>query len=319
MDTMIATEGLTKEFGAKRVVDSVNLTVQRGEVLGFLGPNGAGKSTTMKMITGYLRPTAGRSTICGFDVLDNPIEAKRHLGYLPEGAPLYPDMSPRGFLLFIAAIRGLRGAEKAKRVAQAIDMTQLAEVLAQPIDTLSKGFKRRVGLAQALLHDPDVLILDEPTDGLDPNQKHEVRKLIHEISPTKAIIISTHILEEVEAVCTRALVISQGRVIADDTPAGLVARSPRHGAVTLTVATAQAETVKNALSSIAGVGAVEQGKASGNGVLLTAFAKDGADVATAIAERAAADHWAISNLHTERGNLDAVFRTLTNPTARKAA
>ena len=204
MDTMIATEGLTKEFGAKRVVDSVNLTVQRGEVLGFLGPNGAGKSTTMKMITGYLRPTAGRSTICGFDVLDNPIEAKRHLGYLPEGAPLYPDMSPRGFLLFIAAIRGLRGAEKAKRVAQAIDMTQLAEVLAQPIDTLSKGFKRRVGLAQALLHDPDVLILDEPTDGLDPNQKHEVRKLIHEISPTKAIIISTHILEEVEAVCTRA-------------------------------------------------------------------------------------------------------------------
>jgi ABC-2 type transport system ATP-binding protein len=319
MDTMIATEGLTKEFGAKRVVDSVNLNVQRGEVLGFLGPNGAGKSTTMKMVTGYLRPTAGRSAICGYDVLDNPIEAKRHLGYLPEGAPLYPDMSPRGFLMFIAAIRGLRGAEKAKRVDQAIAMTQLAEVLAQPIDTLSKGFKRRVGLAQALLHDPDVLILDEPTDGLDPNQKHEVRKLIREISPTKAIIISTHILEEVEAVCTRALVIAQGRVIADDTPAGLVARSPRHGAVTLTVAAAKAESVKNALSSITGVGAVEQGKASGAGVLLTAYAKDGADVATAIAERAATDHWPISNLHTERGNLDDVFRTLTNPTARKAA
>jgi ABC-2 type transport system ATP-binding protein len=319
MDTMISTEGLTKEFGAKRVVDSVNLTVKRGEVLGFLGPNGAGKSTTMKMVTGYLRPTAGRSAICGYDVLDNPIEAKRHLGYLPEGAPLYPDMSPRGFLMFIAAIRGLRGAEKAKRVDQAIAMTQLAEVLAQPIDTLSKGFKRRVGLAQALLHDPDVLILDEPTDGLDPNQKHEVRKLIREISPTKAIIISTHILEEVEAVCTRALVIAQGRVIADDTPVGLVARSPRHGAVTLTVAAAKAESVKNALSSITGVGAVEQGKASGAGVLLTAYAKDGADVATAIAERAATDHWPISNLHTERGNLDDVFRTLTNPTARKAA
>ena len=319
MDTMISTEGLTKEFGAKRVVDSVNLTVKRGEVLGFLGPNGAGKSTTMKMVTGYLRPTAGRSAICGYDVLDHPIEAKRHLGYLPEGAPLYPDMSPRGFLMFIAAIRGLRGAEKAKRVDQAIAMTQLAEVLAQPIDTLSKGFKRRVGLAQALLHDPDVLILDEPTDGLDPNQKHEVRKLIREISPTKAIIISTHILEEVEAVCTRALVIAQGRVIADDTPAGLVARSPRHGAVTLTVAAAKAESVKNALSSITGVGAVEQGKASGAGVLLTAYAKDGADVATAIAERAATDHWPISNLHTERGNLDDVFRTLTNPTARKAA
>jgi ABC-2 type transport system ATP-binding protein len=319
MDTMIATEGLTKVFGAKTVVDSVTLQVNRGEVLGFLGPNGAGKSTTMKMITGYLRPTAGRSSICGHDVLDNPIAAKRQLGYLPEGAPLYPDMSPRGFLLFIAAIRGLRGAEKTKRVDQAIAMTQLAEVLAQPIETLSKGFKRRVGLAQALLHDPDVLILDEPTDGLDPNQKHEVRKLIHDIAPTKAIIISTHILEEVEAVCSRAIVIAQGRVIADDTPAGLIARSPRHGAVTLTVASARAEAVKNALSSIAGVGAVEQGKSNGTGVLLTAYAKDGADVATAIAERAAAEHWPISNLHTERGDLDGVFRTLTNPTARKAA
>jgi ABC-2 type transport system ATP-binding protein len=319
MNTMIATEGLTKVFGAKTVVDSVTLQVNRGEVLGFLGPNGAGKSTTMKMITGYLRPTAGRSAICGQDVLDNPIEAKRHLGYLPEGAPLYPDMSPRGFLMFIAAIRGLRGAEKTKRVDQAIAMTQLAEVLAQPIETLSKGFKRRVGLAQALLHDPDVLILDEPTDGLDPNQKHEVRKLIHDIAPTKAIIISTHILEEVEAVCSRAVVIAQGRVIADDTPAGLIARSPRHGAVTLTVAAARAEAVKNALGSITGVGAVQQGKANGKGVLLTAFAKDGADVATAIAERAAAEHWPISNLHTERGDLDSVFRSLTNPTARKAA
>jgi ABC-2 type transport system ATP-binding protein len=316
---MIATEGLTKVFGAKTVVDSVTLQVNRGEVLGFLGPNGAGKSTTMKMITGYLRPTAGRSAICGQDVLDNPIEAKRHLGYLPEGAPLYPDMSPRGFLMFIAAIRGLRGAEKTKRVDQAIAMTQLAEVLAQPIETLSKGFKRRVGLAQALLHDPDVLILDEPTDGLDPNQKHEVRKLIHDIAPTKAIIISTHILEEVEAVCSRAVVIAQGRVIADDTPAGLIARSPRHGAVTLTVAAARAEAVKNALGSITGVGAVQQGKANGKRVLLTAFAKDGADVATAIAERAAAEHWPISNLHTERGDLDSVFRSLTNPTARKAA
>lgn len=319
MDTMIATEGLTKVFGAKRVVDSVTLTVGRGEVLGFLGPNGAGKSTTMKMVTGFLRPTAGRAAICGYDVLDQPIEAKRHLGYLPEGAPLYPDMSSRGFLLFIAAARGLRGAEKQRRVDQAIAMTQLESVVAQPIETLSKGFKRRVGLAQALLHDPDVLILDEPTDGLDPNQKHEVRRLIREISPTKAIVISTHILEEVESVCSRAVVIAQGRVIADDTPAGLVARSPRHGAVTLTVARAQAEQVKNALGSISGVGAVQQGKANGAGVLLTAYPKDGADVATAIAERAASEHWPISNLHTERGNLDEVFRRLTNPQTREAA
>tara|TARA_R110002096_G_scaffold136850_8_gene289720 strand:+ start:1277 stop:2227 length:951 start_codon:yes stop_codon:yes gene_type:complete len=316
---MIATEGLTKEFGAKRVVDSVSLTVQRGEVLGFLGPNGAGKSTTMKMITGYLRPTAGNSAICGFDVLDKPIEAKRHLGYLPEGAPLYPDMSPRGFLNFIASIRGLRGADKTRAVDAAIAMTQLAEVLSQPIDTLSKGFKRRVGLAQALLHDPDVLILDEPTDGLDPNQKHEVRQLIREISPTKGIIISTHILEEVEAVCSRAVVIAEGRVIADETPADLIARSPRHGAVTLTVAQAHAEDAKTALADIAGVIRVEQGQTIGESILLTAFPQPGADVAAAIAEHAAAGHWPIRNLHTERGNLDDVFRTLTNPTSRKAA
>lgn len=319
MDTMIATEGLTKEFGAKRVVDSISLTVQRGEVLGFLGPNGAGKSTTMKMITGYLRPTAGRAAICGFDVLDKPIEAKRRLGYLPEGAPLYPDMSPRGFLNFIASIRGLRGADKTRAVDAAIAMTQLDEVLAQPIDTLSKGFKRRVGLAQALLHDPDVLILDEPTDGLDPNQKHEIRRLIREIAPTKAIIISTHILEEVEAVCSRAVVIAEGRVIADDTPAGLIARSARHGVVTLTVAQAHAEDAKTALADIPGVIRVEQGQAIGESVLLTAFPQPGADVAAAIAEHAATGHWPIRNLHTERGNLDDVFRTLTNPTARKAA
>ena len=288
-------------------------------MLGFLGPNGAGKSTTMKMITGYLRPTAGNSAICGFDVLDKPIEAKRHLGYLPEGAPLYPDMSPRGFLNFIASIRGLRGADKTRAVDAAIAMTQLAEVLSQPIDTLSKGFKRRVGLAQALLHDPDVLILDEPTDGLDPNQKHEVRQLIREISPTKGIIISTHILEEVEAVCSRAVVIAEGRVIADETPADLIARSPRHGAVTLTVAQAHAEDAKTALADIAGVIRVEQGQTIGESILLTAFPQPGADVAAAIAEHAAAGHWPIRNLHTERGNLDDVFRTLTNPTSRKAA
>ncbi|MCA8927242.1 MAG: ABC transporter ATP-binding protein [Alphaproteobacteria bacterium] len=316
---MIATESLTKVFGAKTVVDSVSLTVRRGEVLGFLGPNGAGKSTTMKMVTGFLRPTAGRAAICGQDVLDHPIAAKRHLGYLPEGAPLYPDMTPRGFLNFVAAARGLRGADRRGRVDRAIAMTQLESVLAQPIDTLSKGFKRRVGLAQALLHDPDVLILDEPTDGLDPNQKHEVRKLIHEISPTKAIVISTHILEEVEAVCSRAVVIAQGKVIADDTPAGLVARSPRHGAVSLTLPAGQTEAIKTALSHIPGIGAVEQGKRNGAGVSLTVFPAPGTDIATAIAERAAAEHWPISNLQTERGNLDEVFRRLTQPQAREAA
>jgi ABC-2 type transport system ATP-binding protein len=311
MDEMIVTEGLTKEFGAKRVVDNVSLTVTRGEVLGFLGPNGAGKSTTMKMITGYLRPTAGSSVICGEDVLENPIAAKRHMGYLPEGAPLYPDMSPRGFLEFIASIRGLRGAEKRQAVDRSIEMTQLAEVLAQPIDTLSKGFKRRVGLAQALLHDPDVLILDEPTDGLDPNQKHEVRKLIHQIASRKAIVISTHILEEVDAVCSRAVVIARGKVIADDTPAELAARAPRHNSISFTAPADKAEAIKTALGGIEGVKCVQDcGTAQGR-AQITAFPKPGAEIATAVAERAAAGNWAITNLQQERGNLDEVFRTLT--------
>lgn len=311
MDEMIVTEGLTKEFGTKRVVDNVSLTVKRGEVLGFLGPNGAGKSTTMKMVTGFLRPTAGRSTICGQDVLENPIAAKRFMGYLPEGAPLYPDMSPRGFLEFIAAIRGLRGADKRRSVDRAIEMTQLAEVLAQPIDTLSKGFKRRVGLAQALLHDPEVLILDEPTDGLDPNQKHEVRKLIQQISARKAIVISTHILEEVDAVCSRAVVIARGKVIADDTPSGLAARAPRHNAISFAAPAGKAEEIKTALGSLDGVKCVQDCGTDKGRAQITAFPKPGAEIAAAVAERAAAGNWAISNLQQERGNLDEVFRTLT--------
>jgi ABC-2 type transport system ATP-binding protein len=311
MDEMIVTEGLTKEFGAKRVVDNVNLTVRRGEVLGFLGPNGAGKSTTMKMVTGFLRPTEGRAMICGQDVLEHPIAAKRHLGYLPEGAPLYPDMSARGFLDFIASIRGLRGADKRAAVNRAIEMTQLREVIAQPIETLSKGFKRRVGLAQALLHDPDVLILDEPTDGLDPNQKHEVRKLIRQISAKKAIVISTHILEEVDAVCSRAVVIARGKVIADDTPGGLAARAPRHNAVSFTAPIGKAEAIKNALGVIDGVKCVHDcGTAKGR-ALITVYPKPGAEIAAAVAETAAAGNWAITDLQQERGNLDEVFRTLT--------
>lgn len=319
MDEMIVTEGLTKEFGAKRVVDNVSLTVTRGEVLGFLGPNGAGKSTTMKMVTGFLRPTSGRSAVCGEDVLENPIAAKRRMGYLPEGAPLYPDMSPRGFLEFIAAIRGLRGAEKRRAVDRSIEMTQLAEVLTQPIDTLSKGFKRRVGLAQALLHDPEVLILDEPTDGLDPNQKHDVRNLIRQIAAQKAIVISTHILEEVDAICSRAVVISRGKVIADDTPAELAARAPRHHSISFTAPADKAEAIKMALGGIEGVKCVQDcGTAKGR-AQITAFPKPGADIAAAVAEKAAAGNWAITNLQQERGNLDEVFRTLTGGSKREAA
>ncbi|WP_372621809.1 ABC transporter ATP-binding protein [Falsiroseomonas sp.] len=231
MTALIEIERLTKRFGAFTAVDDVSFTVSRGEVLGFLGPNGAGKSTTMRMVAGFMTPTAGTARICGEDVVDNPVAAKRHLGFLPEGAPTYPEMTVTGFLGFCARARGFRGGERRERVAHAMHLTQLEGVRLQPVETLSKGFKRRVGLAAALLHDPPVLVLDEPTDGLDPNQKHEVRNLIRAMAPQKAIVISTHILEEVAAVCTRAVIIARGKVVADATPAELAARGPSMDAV----------------------------------------------------------------------------------------
>src|ERR1700722_5996827 len=256
MDAMIDVRHLTRRFGPVTAVNDVSFTVGRGEVLGFLGPNGAGKSTTMKVITGFLAPTSGTAIVCGADIVAEPIAAKRHIGYLPEGAPAYPDMTPLGFLRFIARIRGFDGAEAVRRIDLAVQRTALGGVLAQSIDPLSKGFKRRVGLAQALLHDPDVLILDEPTDGLDPNQKHEVRTLIRELAPSKAIIISTHLLEEVDAVCTRATIIAHGKLLADGTPAQLEARSRHHNAVRLAISGA-APGAATSLLQLPGVSSVE--------------------------------------------------------------
>ena len=226
MSAMIEIRGLVKHFGPLKAVDGVSFDVAQGEVLGFLGPNGAGKSTTMKMVTGFLSPTAGNVRVDGHDVLTDPVAAKSVLGYLPEGAPAYPDMTPLAFLRFIAEIRGL-GAAAEERIAEVVRRVHLEGVMRQPIETLSKGYKRRVGLAQAILHDPRVLVMDEPTDGLDPNQKHEVRTLIREMGRTKAIVLSTHILEEVEAVCTRAIIITRGRIVFDGKPDALEAQAPR--------------------------------------------------------------------------------------------
>jgi ABC-2 type transport system ATP-binding protein len=223
---MIIIEDLVRRFGALVAVGGISLRVNRGEVLGFLGPNGAGKSTTMKMITGFIAPSEGRITVCGHDIVENQLEAQASIGYLPEGAPAYPDMTPQQFLEFIAQVRGLKDDAARAAIDKAVTSTGLGGVLDQRIETLSKGFKRRVGLAQAILHDPPVLIMDEPTDGLDPNQKQSVRNLIRSMSANKAIIISTHILEEVDAVCSRAVIIDRGRIVADGTPAELLARSP---------------------------------------------------------------------------------------------
>ena len=225
MTEALKIDRLTKQFGLKTAVDNVSFIANKGEVLGFLGPNGAGKSTTMKMVVGFLSPTSGTASVCGHDIIRNPLEVKRSVGYLPEGAPAYPDMTPYGFLKFVAAIRGFRGSEKTDRVDHAINITRIEDVARQPIETLSKGYKRRVGLAQSLIHDPAVLILDEPTDGLDPNQKQVVRDLIKSMASEKCIVISTHILEEVDAVCTRAMIIASGKVVADGSPEELKSQS----------------------------------------------------------------------------------------------
>jgi ABC-2 type transport system ATP-binding protein len=222
---MIEVESLTKQFGSKRAVDDLSFTVNKGDVLGFLGPNGAGKSTTMRMITGFIPPTSGDARVCGISVIDKPTEAKTKIGYLPESAPLYNDMTVVGFLRFCASVRGIQGAERNDAVERAIETCFLTTVAKQSIDTLSKGYRHRTCLAQALLHDPEVLILDEPTDGLDPNQKHEVRQLIKRLGEKKAILFSTHILEEVEAACTRAVIVDRGRIVADGTPAELLEQS----------------------------------------------------------------------------------------------
>lgn len=215
---MIKIENLVKNFGAKRAVDGISFTVERGEVVGFLGPNGSGKSTTMRMITGYYAPDGGKVSVGGHDVTESPLQAKRLIGYLPENAAAYADMTLQGFLGFAAELRGLTGEAKKKAIARAVERCFLSSVLHQSIDTLSKGYRHRTCLAQALVHDPEVLVLDEPTDGLDPNQKHEVRNLIRELGRTKAVVFSTHILEEVDAACTRAIIIDRGRIVAQGTP-----------------------------------------------------------------------------------------------------
>jgi ABC-2 type transport system ATP-binding protein len=305
---MIEAHDLHKRYGRLLAVDGISFKVEPGEVLGFLGPNGAGKSTTMKMIAGFLAPSAGTARVCGHDVQTDALAARRALGYLPEGAPGYGEMTPLAFLGFIADVRGLRGDLRATRLQAVRSRLQLDSVLHQPIDTLSKGFKRRVGLAAAILHDPPALILDEPTDGLDPNQKHEVRALIRELARERTVLLSTHILEEVEAVCSRAMIVAKGKVLADATPAELLARSRYQGAVSLLATDSIA--ARAALDGMPGVSGFHQDGGDGR---LYVFPQGRPVAADAVAERLRQRGVAYSALQPERGRLDEVFRRITAP------
>ncbi len=313
MTIMVEIKNLRKTFGSIVAVDGVSFTVGKGEVLGFLGPNGAGKSTTMKMITGFLTPTSGTVRVCGHDVQDDAIAAKTRIGYLPEGAPAYHDMTPASFLTFIGEMRGQRGETLKRKISEIVEKVNLQSVLDQPIETLSKGFKRRVGLAQAILHDPDVLILDEPTDGLDPNQKYEVRALIRAMAQEKAIILSTHILEEVHAVCSRAMIIAKGKVVSDGTPAELEGKAPTHNTVLITLNGVEATLAHDRLLAVKGVKKIEDLGKDGDLVRLRIFPDAGQWILQDIGQFSREQGWDVQELYQDRGQLDDVFRLLTTP------
>jgi ABC-2 type transport system ATP-binding protein len=301
---MIKIDNLVKTFGAKRAVDGVSFTVERGEVLGFLGPNGAGKSTTMRMITGFMPPSSGKVSIGGHDIVDSPLQAKRLIGYLPENAAAYPDMTVHGFLTFVAELRGLQGDARKKAVHRVVELCFLESVLPQSIDTLSKGYRHRTCLAQSLIHDPEVLIMDEPTDGLDPNQKHEVRNLIRTLGKSKAIVFSTHILEEVDAACTRAIIIDRGRIVANGTPEELRSMSDLAGAVTLSAHGATAEKLG------------ELGRVEDLDGAFRVYPRDKSQVkvlAREIVELVKREGWKVEGMFSEAGQLDEVFRRITLP------
>ncbi len=302
---MIEARSLTRHYGDLVAVDGISFTVDTGQVLGFLGPNGAGKSTTMKILTGFLPPTSGTAVINGHDIINDSLAVRREIGYLPEGAPLYGEMSVQKFLQFVAHARGYRGSAANSKAGEAAERLNLGHVQHQRIDTLSKGYKRRVGLAQAVLHDPQVLILDEPTDGLDPNQKHEVRELISDMSENRIIVISTHILEEVDALCNRAMIIAGGKLVADDTPAGLIERSRYHNAVTLNVDDLQ--TAASILSNLP-----EAAKVEVRDNEITVFPEPGSHLLAAVNKVIAEHNWQVNTMRLEAGRLDEVFRTITS-------
>lgn len=320
---MIKVKDLKKAFGQKIAVNGVTFTVEKGEVLGFLGPNGAGKSTTMRMVTGYFPPTAGSVEVCGVNMLEQPERAKTQLGYLPENAPLYSDMSVAGFLGFAAELRGIYGAAKHKAIDKALETCFLESVRNQSVDTLSKGFRHRTCLAQSIIHDPEVLILDEPTDGLDPNQKHEVRNLIKRMGEKKAIVFSTHILEEVEAVCSRAIIIDRGEIVADGTPNALKLKAPDAQAIQLLLLQAKKEEVSEALGRLAGIEKLQflsqnEPRVEVRISLKKEKSNQSENLLREISDLANAKGWKLIELHRQDGTLDEMFRSLTRSEVAKS-
>ena len=311
--TMIEVDGLTKRYGELKAVDNISFAVERGEILGFLGPNGAGKSTTMKMLSCFIAPTRGTARICGKDILAHSLEVRKMIGYLPENAPSYKDMTVKEFLRFVAEIRGYRKAEADSRIESVIETTFLEQAQYQTINTLSKGYRQRVGFAQTLIHDPPVLILDEPTDGLDPNQKHEVRTLIKNMSQNKAIILSTHILEEMEAVCSRAIIINSGAIVADGTPEELLSKSLLYRAVSVTLLEKPTAEILGELKELTDVRDIEQEASPdvSDTYKLRIYPKKGKNPISEVTRFVSERKLNIAGIFSEKGKMDEVFRNLT--------
>ena len=304
---MIEVQSLHKSYGSINAVNGVNFEVNRGEILGFLGPNGAGKSTTMKMITGFVRPTSGTVLVDGLNVQEHPVSVKERIGYMPENGPVYGEMTVVEFLNFIAEIRGYDDpTTREDKIDHACDLCRLNKVRHQSIETLSKGFKQRVGFAQAILHDPPVLILDEPTDGLDPNQKKEVRKIIRAMAKDKAIILSTHILEEVSALCSRVIIIAKGQVIADETPDSLLRRNQKFNALKMEVEDVDVEVVRETLKALPEISSAEVNEGA-----LDVYPKNKQSIESLVLKVCRENEWHVSHFEKTPVGLDEVFWELT--------